>query len=248
MTRILLLGGTTEASRLARALHDAGIDGVFSYAGRTEAPLPQPLPRRVGGFGGVSGLAAYLRAEAISHVIDATHPFAAEISRHAIAACAATGTPLVALERRPWGPGPGDHWTAAADPDAAARALPNRPARVFLAIGRQNLAAFAARPQHHYLLRLVDQPTAALPLPLASAVIARGPFDRDGDIALMRSHAVEIVVAKNAGGEGARAKIDAARILGLPVIMIDRPAVPERPCVETVAEAMDWLHQADLGV
>ena len=232
---------------MARALARAGVPAVFSYAGRTAAPVGQPLPVRVGGFGGAEGLAAYLRAERISHVIDATHPFAAQMSRNALAACAATGTPLVALERDPWAPGPGDRWTAVPDPDAAARALPEAPARVFLAIGRQHLDAFAAAPQHHYLLRLVDPP-AALPLPRAEAVIARGPFTLQDDLALMRRHGTQIVIAKNAGGEGARAKLDAARALGLPVILIDRPALPDRARVGTPEAAMGWLHAADLGV
>ena len=156
MTRILLLGGTTEASRLARALADAGMDAVFSYAGRTDAPVAQPLPMRVGGFGGVSGLADYLRREGITHVVDATHPFAARMSGNAIAACAETGTPLIALERAPWQAQAGDDWRHVADIDAAVAALPDDPARVFLAIGKQTLAPFAAKPQHHYLLRLVD--------------------------------------------------------------------------------------------
>ncbi|WP_096785729.1 cobalt-precorrin-6A reductase [Rhodobacter sp. CZR27] len=246
--RILLLGGTTEASRMARALVGAGLDAVFSYAGRTAAPVAQPLPMRVGGFGGVEGLADWLRRERISHVIDATHPFAAQMSRNAVEACALTGTQLVALERAPWQAGEGDRWTLVSDLAAAAAALPEAPARVFLAIGRQHLDAFAGHPQHRYLLRLVDPPDA-LPLPRAEAVIARGPFTLDEDLALMRRHGTQIVVAKNAGGEGARAKLDAARMLGLPVILIDRPAIPERPRAETPEAVMAWLgFHADLGV
>ncbi|NEY91532.1 cobalt-precorrin-6A reductase [Tabrizicola oligotrophica] len=249
MTRILVLGGTTEASRLAHALADAGLEAVFSYAGRTEAPIAQPLPMRIGGFGGAAGLEAYLAREGISHVVDATHPFAAQMSRNAIAACAATGTPLVTLERPAWLAGPGDDWQGVADVEAAVAALPDIPARVFLAIGKQTLAPFAAKPQHHYLLRLVDPPEAPLPLPQASVVIARGPFDAEADTALLRAHAITHVVAKNAGGVGAEAKLIAARALHLPVILIDRPALPTRRVVATVAEVMDWLsHPATAGV
>lgn len=244
MTRILLLGGTTEASRLARALADAGIDAVFSYAGRTEAPVAQPLPMRIGGFGGVEGLAAYLTHEAITHVVDATHPFAAQMSRNAVEACAATGTPLIVLERAAWAAGPGDDWHHVADIEAAVTALPDTPARVFLAIGKQTLAPFAAKPQHHYLLRLVDPPEGPLPLPDASVVIARGPFYEASDTALMRGHAITHIVAKNAGGAGAEAKLAAARTLHLPVILIDRPALPPRKVVATVAEVMGWLGHA----
>ncbi|MEI4473961.1 cobalt-precorrin-6A reductase [Frigidibacter sp. MR17.24] len=241
--RILLLGGTTEASRMARALADARRPAIFSYAGRTEAPAAQPIPVRIGGFGGPEGMAAYLRDHAISHVIDATHPFAARISANAVAACRAAGTALVALERPAWAPVPGDDWTRVPDADAAAAALPETPAAVFLAIGRQSLQPFAARDQHRYLLRLVDLPEA-LPIPNAEAVIARGPFTTEDDLALMRAHGITHVVAKNAGGSGARAKLDAARALRLPVVMIDRPAIPARPVLGTVEEVTRWLAHA----
>lgn len=226
---------------MARLLADAGMDAVFSYAGRTHAPIAQPLPLRVGGFGGASGLAAFLRDQAISHVIDATHPFAAQMSRNAIAACNETQTPLLVLERPAWRAGPDDRWILVADPEQAARVLPDAPARVFLAIGKQNLASFATRP-HHYLLRLVDPPEGPLPLQDAEAVIARGPFTAEGDEALMRAHGITHLVAKNSGGAGAEAKLIAARRLRLPVVMIDRPRLPPRRSVAEPGEAMAWLH------
>jgi precorrin-6A/cobalt-precorrin-6A reductase len=241
MTRILLLGGTTEANLMAAAIAKAGLAGVYSYAGRTEAPMGQPIHMRVGGFGGVDGLLAYLGAEAITHVIDATHPFAAQMSTNAVAACAATGTPLIALERAPWVAGEGDAWMHVPDIPAAVDVLAGPPQRVFLAIGRQHIDAFAAQPQHHYLLRLVDEPSGPLPFP-AEVVVARGPFDVAGDTALMQTHGTEIVVAKNAGGKGAVAKIAAARALGLPVVMIDRPVIPPRRVVRSVADVMTWLN------
>lgn len=244
MTRVLLLGGTTEAGLLAQALATAGIDAVYSYAGRTAAPVGQPVPVRSGGFGGVEGLATWLAVEGISHVVDATHPFAAQISRNAVTACAACGVPLVVLERPAWRAGPGDDWTLVPDVDAAVAALPEAPARVFLAIGRQTLSPFSARPQHHYLLRLVDPPEGPLPLPDAAVVVARGPFDLAGDLALLRAHAVSHIVAKNAGGAGAEAKLMAARSLGLPVILIDRPALPPRHVLSTVPDVLHWLDHA----
>ena len=249
MPRILLLGGTTEASQLANELAAAGMDAVFSYAGRTEAPVAQPLPTRVGGFGGVAGLQAWLRDQRITHLVDATHPFAARMSQNAMAACAGIDIPLVALERPPWVPQAGDRWQSVPDIDAAVAALPETPARVFLAIGRQNLAPFAARPQHRYLLRLVDA-APDLSLPQATVMVARGPFTEEGDRALMEAHGITHVVAKNAGGSGAAAKLVAARALGLPVVLIDRPAIAARATVASVAEVMDWIaaHPADLGV
>jgi precorrin-6A/cobalt-precorrin-6A reductase len=247
MPRLLLLGGTQEAGRMARALAEAGIDAIYSYAGRTAAPVAQPLPCRVGGFGGAEGLAAYLRAEAITHVIDATHPFAAQISRNALAACEATGVPLLALERPAWTPEPQDRWLRVPDIAAAVQALPRDPATVFLAIGRQTLEPFAAHPQHAYVLRLVDPPEGPLPLQGATVVVDRGPFTLQGDLDLMRAHHVQVVVAKNAGGDGAVAKIHAARALGLPVVMVDRPALPARATVSSVDQAMAWLHGTDRG-
>lgn len=225
---------------MAQALAKAGLAAVYSYAGRTEAPMGQPIHMRVGGFGGVEGLQTYLKAEGVTHVIDATHPFAAQMSTNAVAACKAEGVPLIALERAPWVAGEGDRWTHVPDLPAAVADLAGPPQRVFLAIGRQHIDAFAAQPQHSYLLRLVDQPTGPLPFP-AEVVVARGPFDVAGDTALMQEHGTEVVVAKNAGGKGAVAKIAAARALGLPVVMIDRPVLPPRAVVHSVAGVMAWL-------
>ncbi|MBV9562575.1 MAG: cobalt-precorrin-6A reductase [Bradyrhizobium sp.] len=248
MLRALILGGTGDANQLANAFVRERIDAIYSYAGRTQIPLGHALPVRIGGFGGAQGLADFIRQERITHVIDATHPFAAEMSRHAVEACAATGTALLALERAPWTRAPDDRWIDVADIAAAVAALPERRARIFLAIGRQHLAPFATRPQHAYTLRFVDAPDGALPLPDAEVIVSRGPFTLAGDLDLMRARGIEWLVARNAGGGGARAKIDAARALGLPVIMIARPALPERRRVESVEEVMAWLaHDARLG-
>ena len=248
MTRALLLGGTGDANRLADAFVRANIDAIYSYAGRTQIPLGHSLPTRIGGFGGATGLADFIRAERITHVIDATHPFAAEMSRHAVESCDAIGVPLLALERTPWTRAPGDNWIEVADIAGAVAAVPETRASIFLAIGRQHIAPFASKPQHAYMLRFVDAPDGALPLPDAAVIVSRGPFTLEGDRDLMRSRGIELLVARNSGGSGARAKIDAARELGLPVIMIARPALPERLRVETVAEVLTWLgHDARLG-
>ncbi|MBR0773416.1 cobalt-precorrin-6A reductase [Bradyrhizobium diazoefficiens] len=247
MIRALILGGTADASLLAAAIARAGIDAVYSYGGRTRAPADQPLPTRIGGFGGASGLADTIRREGFTHVIDATHPFAAEMSRNAVEACTQTGTPLIALERAPWEKTQGDNWIGVSDVDAAVAALPESPANVFLAIGRQHIAPFAAKPQHAYTLRFVDPPVAPLPF-AADVIVSRGPFTLDGELEMIRARKIAWIVARNSGGDGARAKIDAARTLGLPVIMIARPELPERPRVESVAEIMQWLdHSTRLG-
>ncbi|WP_192036452.1 cobalt-precorrin-6A reductase [Halomonas sp. YLGW01] len=239
--KVLILGGTTEASALARALAEREIPARFSYAGRVAAPKPQPLPTRVGGFGGIDGLAAFLKAEGITHLIDATHPFAEQMSRHAVAAAEQTGTRLLALTRPPWALQPGDDWQRVDSIEAAVEALAGPPQRVLLAIGRMHLAAFAARPEHHYLLRLIDRPDTPPPLPHHTLTVDRGPFTREGDLALLREHGVERLVCKNAGGAGAAAKLEAARILALPVVMIDRPALPPRREAHTLDEALQWL-------
>lgn len=194
----------------------------------------------MGGFGGVDGLAAYIRDNAITHVVDATHPFAAKISANAIAACKVADVPLAALTRSAWSPQEGDRWQHVPDIPAAVAALDGPARRVFLAVGRMHLQDFAAQPQHHYLLRLVDEPETVL-LPNAGTVVSRGPFTVEDDVALMRNHGTELVVSKNAGGTGARAKLDAARRLGVPVLMIDRPSLPSRQELSSVDQVLDWL-------
>lgn len=239
---LLILGGTTEASALAQAVAEAGIKAIFSYAGRVAKPKDQPIPQRVGGFGGVEGLTGFLRANGITHVVDATHPFAAGMSWNAYHACAALDLPLLALTRPAWRATREDSWTHVADIASAVAALKGEPKRVMLALGRMHVAQFAAQPQHHYVLRLVDAPDVAPELPHHSVVVSRGPFDVAGDIALFKDHGVDMVVCKNAGGIGAEAKIFAARALGLPIIMIDRPGLPRRAEVATSAEVLAWIN------
>ncbi|KTT94608.1 cobalt-precorrin-6A reductase [Sphingomonas sanguinis] len=248
MRHILLLGGTTEASALATALAARGERAVLSYAGRTEAPRAQAIPTRVGGFGGVEGLAAHMRREGVTHLVDATHPFAARISANAIAAAGSAGVPLLALTRPEWVEGPGDRWTRVGDTGEAVSRLGTEPMRVFLALGRQTIGDFTHAAQHFYLLRFVDAAEPAA-FPNHRLVVDRGPFTLEGELTLLREHRIQVVVAKNAGGSGARAKLDAARELGLPVVMIDRPFIPPRPQVGSVAAVLDWLdHSVVRGV
>lgn len=239
--RLLILGGTTEASALARAVAEHGLDATLSYAGRVERPRAQPIPVRTGGFGGPDGLAQWLQAHGITHLIDATHPFSAQMSRNAVLAAGIAGIEHIALTRPPWTAEPGDRWTHVPDIPAAVSALDSPPQRIMLAIGRMHLANFTARPQHHYLLRLVDEPAEPPPLPDCTVLVDRGPFTAAGDRQLMQTHEIGLVVSKNAGGEGARSKLTAARTLGLPVLMIDRPALPPRTEVTTVREVLAWI-------
>ncbi len=225
---------------MATALAARGERATLSYAGRTEHPRAQAIPTRIGGFGGIEGLADHMMREGVTHLVDATHPFAARISANAIAAAERAGVKLLALTRPEWVEGPGDHWTRVADSEQAVVALGTDPARVFLALGRQTIGDFAGAPQHFYLLRFVDaadQPA----LPHHHLVVDRGPFTLAGELALLREHRIAVVVAKNAGGSGARAKLDAARELGLPVVMIDRPFIPPRPQARSIMEVLNWL-------
>ncbi len=243
--RVLILGGTTEARRLAERLAGrSDVAATLSLAGRTAAPAAQPVPVRIGGFGGAQGLADYLSQERTDALIDATHPYAAVISANAAAAAASTGVRLLALRRPPWVPIAGDRWTEVADMQAAAAALGGTPRRVFLALGRKELAPFAGAPWHHYLVRSVDPVEPPLAVPHAHYVTGRGPFGEADDRALLEEHQIEIVVAKNSGGTATYGKIAAARALGLPVVMLRRPVLPQVPAVETVEDALAWLDHA----
>lgn len=247
---LLILGGTSGGRTLAYEVADAGIDALYSYAGRTASPESLPIPTRIGGFGGIAAMADYIAQAGITHVVDATHPFADTISRNAIEACRLAGVPLIALVRPPWKPEDGDTWIDAPDMDHAVAALKIDPLRVFLAIGRTEIDRFEECPQHHYLLRLVDPPAAPPPFPSYEIVVGKGPFDLEGDIELLKSHRIDLVVSKNSGGSGARAKIDAARALDIPVLMIERPTLPGRPETSSPDEVLDWvLHSgSDRGV
>jgi len=242
VTRLLLLGGTTEALTLAGRLAEApGLEVISSLAGRTVAHRLPPGRVRVGGFGGVAGLKAFLAAESIGRVIDATHPFAATISRHAATACAEVGVPRLQVLRPAWQPGPGDRWIAVPDMAAAAAALPGLARTAFLAVGRQELAAFAGLKGVRLVVRMVEAPAGALPLEQSEVILARGPYGVADEAALFARYGIEAVVSKNSGGDATVAKLTAARQCGLPVVMIRRPAPPPGEPVPTIEEALSWL-------
>jgi precorrin-6A/cobalt-precorrin-6A reductase len=242
--RVLILGGTTEASAIARALagHPA-FEPVLSLAGRTATPMAQPIPVRIGGFGGAAGLTDYLCQERIAALIDATHPFAVRIKANASRAATAAGVKRLCVLRPPWCPLPGDDWRMVDTMGQAFAALGPTPRRAFLTVGQQELDPFG--PPHRYLIRSVDPP----PNPPRGAMVitARGPFDEAAERALMLEHGIDMLVTKNSGGAATAAKLAAARALGLPVIMVTRPPPPAGEMVATADEALDWLaHQAGL--
>jgi precorrin-6A/cobalt-precorrin-6A reductase len=242
MPRILILGGTTEARLLGERLAKRGdLEVMLSLAGRTAAPVPHAVPVRIGGFGGAKGLADYLAAERIDALIDATHPYATVISQNAAAAARDTGVPFVALRRAPWCAVVGDRWIEVNDAAAAVRAIGETGRSVFVALGRNELAPFTGAPQHNYLVRSVDPVDPPLRLPHVSYITARGPFSEADDHTLMTTHGIEVVIAKNSGGDAAYGKIAAARSLGIDVILVRRPAAPEGLAVETIDAAMAWL-------
>ncbi|WP_454857297.1 cobalt-precorrin-6A reductase [Rhizobium binxianense] len=243
-TRILILGGTTEARTLAEALSArGGCDILLSLAGRTEKPSVQPAPVRIGGFGGPEGLAAFLGEGGYDLLIDATHPFAERISANAAIAAGETGIAAIALRRPEWQPQPGDRWRVVGSIPAAIRSLGESPRRVFLATGRQGAHHAEAAPQHFYLVRSVDPVDPPLALPNFRSILDRGPFTLENELSLLTTHHIDAVVAKNSGGSATYAKIEAARLLGIEVAMIARAPVPAMQTVETVEGALAAIGQ-----
>ena len=237
--RVLILGGTTEASELARLLaNDKRWQATLSLAGITSSPVAQPIPVRFGGFGGADGLAEYLRAQAIGALVDATHPFAAQMSRNAAEAARRTAVPLLAVVRPEWSPAPGDRWRVVPDMASAAAAL-GAARRVLLTVGQKDLAPFVAAPQYRYVVRSVERP-AVLPAQ-AETIIARGPYAEADERRLLEERRIDILVTKNSGGSATRAKLDAARALGIGVVMVARPVLPDVVRRTTAREALDWL-------
>jgi len=245
MPRILILGGTTEARRLGERLAGRdGLDVTLSLAGRTAAPVPHAVPIRVGGFGGAAGLADYIAKQRIDALIDATHPYATVISANAAAAARQSGVLFMTLRRPPWIARAGDRWIEANNTVAAVHAIGQASRRVFVALGRNELAPFASAPQHRYLVRSVDPVDPPLPLPHVTYVTARGPFSEAEDRALMTAHEIEVIIAKNSGGDAAYGKIAAARAFGIEVILLRRPPASDAPAVAKVEDAIAWLDHA----
>jgi precorrin-6A/cobalt-precorrin-6A reductase len=240
---VLILGGTSEAAALDQHLAEQAPDirAIISLAGHTVDPRPSNLPVRIGGFGGIDGLRRYLADEGIIAVVDATHPFAAIMPYHAQAACKAENVPLLAIRRKPWSPLPGSRWHSVADMTAAVEALGPEPKRVFLTVGRLELPVFADAPQHRYLVRAIEPIGDRLPLHDVTVIQQRGPFHADDEEDLMRREGVEILVSKNSGGDATAGKLIAARRLGLPVIMVERPAKPDVETVEHIDQVLPWL-------
>ncbi|MDQ7909697.1 cobalt-precorrin-6A reductase [Phytohabitans sp. ZYX-F-186] len=237
MRTLLILGGTGEARALAARA--GGWRVVTSLAGRVRDPRLPEGEVRIGGFGGPDGLAAWLVAQDVGAVVDATHPFASRISASAVAAARATGVPLLALHRPGWTEEPGDDWRRVPSVEAAAAALATLGTRVMLTTGRQSLAAFADLDLF-FLVRTVDPPQAPLPR-RHHLLLDRGPYTVEGEAGLMRKHAIDVLVTKDSGGTMTAAKLVAARDRGIPVVLVDRPAKPGVQSVSTVDEAVEWL-------
>ena len=243
--RILFLGGTGEARKLAAELVAAGADVISSLAGRVSQPRLPDGQVRVGGFGGAEGLAAFLREQGVTHLVDATHPFAATITANAALVAADTGAPRLVLRRPGWDADPS--WERVAGIREAAEAVARWPGEsVFLTTGRRDLDAFAADDSHRYLVRTVDPPEGAVP-PRMTLLLDRGPYTVEGETALMREHRIGLLVTKNSGGPMTAAKLMASRDLGVRVVMVRRPPLPPGSIVaSTVPEARRWL-EADSG-
>jgi precorrin-6A/cobalt-precorrin-6A reductase len=240
--RLLILGGTSEASALAAALAERDdVASVLSLAGRTGSPKPTPIPSRVGGFGGVEGLREYLASNAIDAVVDATHPFAEQISRNAALACIAPRVPLLVFTRPPWRREPGDDWIEVDGIEESVDALGTERRTVFLTHGRLQLAAFARARQHRYIVRAIDRPAELDALPGAKLILARGPFALVDEERLMREEGVERLVTKNSGGAATYPKIEAARRLGVTVVVVRPPSPPNAETATDLSAALAWI-------
>lgn len=248
LQRLLILGGTGEAASLARAAiarFGNAIDVTTALAGRTRHPGPIPGSVRIGGFGGADGLAAYLQQQAIDRVIDATHPFAAEISAAARLACERTGVSRLALTRPAWRRHPLDRWIEVESLDSATAVVGRLARRAWLTVGAHSVAAFAPATEVRFLVRLVDPPRERLPLRFYEVVLGRGPFSLVEERHLLQRHAIDVLVCKASGGAATEAKLVAARELSLPVVMVRRPPAEPGPAVETIEAALDWIAGLD---
>ena len=238
---ILVLGGTGEARRLSDLLVTAGLDVVTSLAGKVARPR---LPRgevRIGGFGGTEGLTHWLRENAAGAVIDATDPFADEISSSAVHAARETGIPLLRLHRPPWTPGTGDEWIRVPDMSTAAQVVRERFRRPMLTVGKRGASAFAGDTRGSYLIRCSEPPPGELPHRYL-LVLDRGPFGVDSERTLMSRHRIDVLVTRDSGGSSSHAKLEAARDLRIPVVMVERPESPPAPeTVHSVDDAARWL-------
>lgn len=233
---VLLLGGTTEARELAVLLDEAGVDVVSSLAGRVERPRLPVGEVRIGGFGGVEGLRAWLAEHSATAVVDATHPFAEGMSANAVAACRASGTPLLRLERAGWSGAPGaDGWHWVDSHDEAAEVAASLGRRPWLTVGRQPLGAFVGPlAGHRAVVRVVDPPEVEVPEPWL-VVLDRGPYDLAGELQEMAEHAIDVLVTKDSGGRYTWPKMAAADQLGVPVVVVRRRSVVDQ--VQTVPDA-----------
>jgi precorrin-6A/cobalt-precorrin-6A reductase len=242
MKRVLILGGTGDAVKLAAKISkDPNFEVVTSLAGQTHQPAPLLGNTRIGGFGGAAGLATYLREQQIAALIDATHPFAAQMSWNAAIAAQETHTPHLMVYRPGWQKSADDRWIEVETIDAAAAQLPNFARRVFLTTGRQRLAPFAALTNIWFLMRSIDPPDPGIPLPQGIVLLERGPFSLEHERQLLQTYQIDAIVSKNSGGDATYAKVLAARELEIPVVMVQRPGMPEREMVSGIDEALDWL-------
>jgi precorrin-6A/cobalt-precorrin-6A reductase len=224
-----------------RIADEPDVAAILSLAGATADPAPAPITRRIGGFGGAEGLAAFLTGERIDAVVDATHPFASRMSANAVAACLATGTPLVVFTRSAWTHQPDDRWIEVATMDDAVDALGTQRRTVFLTQGRLQLAAFVRAPQHRYIVRTIDRPAEIDALPDCKLILARGPFSLADELALMQREQIETLVTKNSGGGATYAKIEAARALKIEVVIVRQPPAPEAETLHDLDGVMAWL-------
>lgn len=236
---LLVLSGTSEGREIAATLHREGVSVIASLAGATRAPRAQQVPTRIGGFGGAEGFERFLQEQQISAVLDATHPFAAQISTRSAARCARLSIPYCLYLRPPWEPSAQDDWTTLHDESDAANHIADG-STVFLATGRKTLEKFDNLPSCRLICRQIDPPNGPFPFANGEFLIGRPPFSVADEVALFQRLGVDWLIVKNAGGSASFSKLEAARQLGIKVGMIARPDAPDGLCVTDIARAIAW--------
>jgi precorrin-6A/cobalt-precorrin-6A reductase len=251
MAKFLILGGTAEGVHVSKVVSKlSGMDTVYSLSGATKSSKSSKLPNcrtRIGGFGGVEGLLQYLGKEKFDGLVDATHPYASQMANHAALACQESNIPRIKFVRPAWIKVSGDDWRGAQNLEEAPKVIPEIAQRIFLATGRKDLPVFESLSERWFLVRLVDAPKAEISLDKHQLILGRGPFDLESEIELLKMHKIDVVVSKNSGGS-TYAKIEAARNLGLPVIMIDRPKPPKGLVVGSLGRIKNWVKKITSAV
>lgn len=239
--KILIIGGTQEANKLAEIFHNYNYNYIISYAGIVNKVFEKGLKKRIGGFGGKNGLIDYIEKNKVTHVVDASHPFSNKISHNTVNACRSLNIPIINFARKPWYKCKNDNWIRVKNFKESTRYLTGNPKRIFLAIGQKNLGFYKDYSHHFYLLRLIEKRNRLIFFPNYKCIISKGPFLVNEDIAILKKYKIDMVITKNSGGKGAYSKIIAARELQIPIVVISRPRGTSIKKVYDSNSVLEWI-------